>query len=55
MVNTIIDVIWRDWSSTAFKKAIEDILTSMKDGDKNYRAMLPCYYVEKTDEVKECA
>ena len=30
-------------------------LTRMKDGDKDYRAMLPCYYVEKSDEVKECA
>ena len=27
----------------------------MKDGDKDYKSMLPCYYVEKTDEVKECA
>ena len=26
-----------------------------EDGDKDYRAMLPCYYVEKIDEVKECA
>lgn len=38
-----------------FGRYIEDILTRMKDGDKDYRAMLPCYYVEKTDEVKECA
>lgn len=28
------------------------IFTRMKDGDKS---MLPCYYVEKSDEVKECA
>ena len=27
----------------------------MNDGDKDYKFMLPCYYVEKTDEVKECA
>ena len=27
----------------------------MKDGDKDYKSMLPCYYVEKIDEVKECA
>ena len=32
-----------------------DILTRMKDGDKDYKSMLPCYYVEKSDEVKECA
>lgn len=25
-----------------------------EDGDKNYWAMLLCYYVEKSDEVKEC-
>ena len=31
-----------------------DILTRMKDGDKDYKSMLPCYYVEKSDEVKEC-
>ena len=30
-------------------------LTRMKDGDKDYKSMLPCYYVEKSDEVKECA
>ena len=38
-----------------FGRYIEDILTRMKDGDKDYKSMLPCYYVEKTDEVKECA
>lgn len=27
----------------------------MKDGDKDYKSMLPCYYVEKSDEVKKCA
>ena len=32
-----------------------DLLTRMKDGDKDYKSMLLCYYVEKTDEVKECA
>ena len=26
-----------------------------KDGDKYYRAMLPCFYVEKTSEVMGCA
>lgn len=31
------------------------ILTRLKDGDKGYKSMLPCYYVEKTDEVKVCA
>ena len=38
-----------------FGRYIEDILTRMKDGDKDYKSMLPCYYVEKSDEVKECA
>ena len=38
-----------------FGRYIEDILTRMKDGDKDYKSMLPCYYVEKFDEVKECA
>ena len=38
-----------------FGRYIEDILTRMKDGDKDYRAMLPCYYVEKSDAVKKCA
>ena len=28
-----------------------DILTRMKDGDKDYKSMLTCYYVEK-NEVK---
>ena len=23
--------------------------------DKDYKSMLPCYYVEKSVEVKECA
>ena len=32
-----------------------DRLTRMKDGDKDYKSMLPCYYIEKTDVVKECA
>lgn len=30
-------------------------LARMKDGDKDYKSMLPCYYVEKSDELKECA
>lgn len=34
---------------------IEDILTRMKDVDKYYWAMLPCFYVDKTSEMKECA
>ena len=38
-----------------FGKYIEDILTRMKDGDKDYRSMLPCYYKEINEEVKECA
>ena len=32
-----------------------ELLTYMEDGNKDYKSMLPCYYVEKTDEVKECA
>ena len=27
----------------------------MKDGDKGYRSMLPCYYKEKNEEERECA
>ena len=38
-----------------FGRYIEDILTRMKDGDKDYKSMFLCYYVEKSDEVKECA
>ena len=38
-----------------FGRYIEDILTRMKDGDKDYRAMLPCFYVEKASEVMGCA
>ena len=38
-----------------FGRYIEDILTRMKEGDKDYRAMLPCFYVEKTSEVMGCA
>lgn len=38
-------------NSLNFGSNIEDILTRMKDGDKDYRAMLPCFYVEKTSEV----
>ena len=29
--------------------------TRMKDGDKDYKSLLSCYYVEKVGEVKECA
>ena len=32
-----------------------DILTRIEEGNKDYKSMLPCYYVEKIDEVKECA
>ena len=39
----------------SFGRYIEDILTRMKDGDKDNRAMLPYFYVEKTSEVKWCA
>ena len=35
-----------------FGRYIEDILTCMKEGDKDYRAMLPCFYLDKTSEVK---
>ena len=38
-----------------FGRYIENILTRMKDGDKDYKSMLLCYYVEKSDEVKKCA
>ena len=38
-----------------FGRYIEDILTRMKEGDKDYRAMLPCFYVEKTSKVMGCA
>lgn len=38
-----------------FGRYIEDILTRMKEGDKDYRTMLPCFYVEKTSEVMGCA
>ena len=27
-----------------------DFLIRLKDGDKDYKSMLPCYYVEKTGE-----
>ncbi len=42
-------------NSLNFGRCIEDVLTRMKDGDKGYRAMLPCFYVEKTSEVIWCA
>ena len=34
-----------------FGRYIEDILTRMKEGNKDFRVMLPCFYVEKTSEV----
>ena len=37
-----------------FGRYIEDIHTRMKDEDKDYRAMLPCFYVEKTSEMMGC-
>lgn len=30
-----------------------DLLARMKEGDKDYKSMLPCYYEEISDEVKE--
>ena len=42
-------------NNLSFGRYIEDILTRMKDGDKNNRTMLPCFYVEKTSEVMWCA
>lgn len=39
----------------SFGRYIEDILTRMKDEDKDYRAMLPCFYVEESREVKGSA
>lgn len=30
-----------------------DLLARIKEGDKDYKSMLPCYYVEISDEVKE--
>ena len=42
-------------NNLSFGRYIEDILTRMKDGDKDNRAMLPCFYVEKTSEVMWCA
>ena len=38
-----------------FGEYIEDILTRMKNGDKDYRIILSCIYVEKTSEVTGCA
>ena len=42
-------------NNLSFGRYIEDILTRMKDGDKDYRAMLPFFNVEKTSEVTGCA
>ena len=38
-----------------FGRYIEDILTRMKDGDKDYLSMLPCYYKAPEIKVEECA
>ena len=42
-------------NNLSFGRYIENILIRMKDGDKDNRAMLPCFYVEKTSEVMWCA
>ena len=39
-------------NNLSFGRYIEDILVRMKDEDKDYRAMLPCFYVKKSREVK---
>ena len=31
-----------------YGRYIENVLTRMKDGDKDFRAKLPCFYFEKT-------
>ena len=31
-----------------------DLLTRMKDGDRDYQSMLLCYNVEKIDEMRGC-
>ena len=38
-----------------FGRYIEDILTRMKDGDKDYLSMLPCYYKAPEIQVEERA
>ena len=38
-----------------FGRYIEDILTRMKDGNKDYLSMLPCYYKAPKIQVEECA
>ena len=38
-----------------FGRYIGDILTRMKDGDKDYLSMLPCYYKAPEKQVEECA
>ena len=38
-----------------FGRCIEDILTRMKDGDKDHLSMLPCYYKAPEKQVEECA
>lgn len=30
-----------------------DLHARIKEGDKDYKSIFPCYYVEKSDEVKE--
>ena len=38
-----------------FGRCIEDILIRMKDGDKDYLSMLPCYYKAPEIQVEERA
>ena len=43
-----------------FQNVYDDTIPEAKEirkkmRDKNYKSMLPCYYVEKSDEVMECA
>ena len=40
-----------------FEKVMQEtgMLTRMKDGDKDYLSMLPCYYKAPEKQVKECA
>ena len=42
-------------NNLSFGRHIEDILTRMKDEEKDNRAMLPYFYVVKTSEVMGCA
>lgn len=50
-------MLLRESSKTCLMALVNraDFLIRLKDGDKDYKSMFPCYYVEKTDEVKEYA